>query len=261
MAENTGEFFFNPYQHNEDAGVCLGFNLSTLKGIDQGSKVLDLLANHPATASFITDKICRQIFGENPQPSVLARAAAAWTAHRTRPDQIKQVLRAILLDGPEIGQGPQVKVRRPHERMIALARAMDAQLQPSRQWSYIMNAVSDSPFGWATPDGRPEANAFWLNSSTNVGIWNQLQYLTYADYSAVDFAAQTPSDIAGSATLTAEYWVGRIIGYRLSEESMAALTTAVARLNEGYAGSPFYNGGFGIKFISALATAPEFINR
>ena len=258
---NTGEFYFNPYQHNENAGVFLGVDLSTMKGVAQGTKVLDLLAAHPATAAYVTGKICRHLFGENPPPAVLARAATAWTANRDKPDQIKQVLKAIIMDGPEIGTGPQVIVRRPHERMIALARAMDAKIQPSSQWTYLMNSLSDAPFGWATPDGRPDTNEFWLNSSTNVGIWNQLQYLTYVDYSAVDFIAQTPIEVADSATLTAEYWVGRIIGYRLNDEAMAALTNVVARMNEGYRGSQYYNAGFGIKFISVLATIPEFVYR
>ncbi len=256
---STGEFMFNPVQHNENAGRFLGFDLSTLKGVAQGNKVLDLVSAHPATATFLTTKLCKHIFGENPPAAVLARARAAWVANDYKPDQIKNVLRAILLDGPEIGEGPQTKVRRPYERLIALARVTDSQVQPSPYYSYFLNAVSDTPFGWPTPDGRPDDNEFWLNTSTNIGVWNQLQYMTYSSYMEVDYLAQTPLDVQKSAIQTAEFWVGRVIGYRLSNEAMAAVTTAVGRLFEGYGGGPFFREGFGIKFISVLATAPEFV--
>ena len=256
--ENTGEFFFNPSQHSDKAGIFLGFDLSTLSGIHQGNKVLDIACAHPATATFITAKICKHLFGERPPPAVLARARAAWGKHYEKPDHSAQVLRAILLDGPEIGQGPQTKVRRPHERWIALARTMDAEVQPSTQY-YMLNAVSDGPFSWPTPDGRPDDNEFWLNSSTNIAVWNHLLYMTYSVMTVVDFLAQTPLDIQKSPTLVTEYWVGRLIGYRLSDEAMSALTIAVSRIFEGYGGQQFFREAFGGKFISVLATAPEFV--
>lgn len=221
--------------------------------------MLDLACAHPATATFITAKICRRLFGESPPPAVLARARAAWVAHYDKDDHIGQVLRAILLGGPEIGQGPQVKVRRPHERLIALARAMDAEVQPSPLYAYMLNSVSDAPFGWPTPDGRPDDNEFWLNSSTNIGIWNHLMYMSYSTTTVVDYLAQTPLDAQKSPTLATEYWVGRLIGYSLSDEAMSALTNAVARIFEGYGGQPFFREAFGGKFVSVLATAPEFV--
>ena len=143
--------------------------------------------------------------------------------------------------------------------MIALARVTDAQVEPDPLYTHILNAVTDTPFGWATPDGRPDDNEFWLNTSTNIGVWNQLLYVTYSTYMSIDYLTQSPLDIQKSAILTTEYWVGRVIGYRLSDEAMAALATAVARLFEGYSSSPFYREAFGTKFISLLATAPEFV--
>lgn len=225
----------------------------------QGNKVLDLVSSHAATATFLTEKIYKHIFSEKPPAAVLVRARAAWVANDGKPGQITQVLRAILLDGSEIGDGPRTKVRRPYERMIALARVTDAQVEPDPLYTDILNAVTDTPFGWATPDGRPDDNKFWLNTSTNIGVWNQLLYVTYSTYISIDYLTQTPLDIQKSAILTTEYWVGRMIGYRLSDEAMAALATAVARLFEGYSSSPFYREAFGTKFISQLATAPEFV--
>lgn len=166
---DTGEFVFNPYQHNTTAGVCLGFDLATITdGFAQAQKVLDLAAYHPARAPFVCTKLCKRIFGDDPPAQTIARAVAAWNANQTAPDQIAKVLRAILLDGTEIGTGPAVKVRRPHERVVAFARTTGSKVSANEYWTYMLQPVSDNPFAWPTPDGRPDTNAFWLNTATNV---------------------------------------------------------------------------------------------
>ncbi len=59
-----------------------------------------------------------RIFGENPPEAVHTRAVDTWMANLEDPDQIKKVMESILLDGPEIGEGPQSKLRRPFERLM-----------------------------------------------------------------------------------------------------------------------------------------------
>ncbi len=261
-AENDGTFVYDPARHNAHAGRCLGVDLSPLEGIAQGRKVLDLVASHPATARYICTKICRRIFGDPVPAAVLERAVSAWRAHEAAPDQLKRVMQAILLDGPEIGCGPQQKVRRPHERMIALARLTDSLIRPHQLWSFMANAVADSPFCWATPDGRPDDNLFWLNAAINVTTWNLLSYMTTSTYAEVDYISQTPRAALASPILTVEYWVGRIIGYALSDSAMAALADNLARSAPSYPVDPKGNNvGIGYHVVSALATTPEFVYR
>ena len=261
---NSGAFVFNPAQHNASASVCLGFDLSTITdgGLGQGRKVLDLVTAHPATATFICTKICRHLFGDTPPPAVIARAVAVWTANLSAPDQIKKVLRAILVDGPEIGTGPAVKVRRPHERMVALARTSNAKVNAHELWSFILQPVADSPFCWPTPDGKPDTNDFWLNTATNVSTWMQLQFMTFSTYATVNYITETPADVLKSATAMTEYWVGQIIGYSLSPAAMSALTKPVATLVANSSWDlTYFNQAFANQFVGALATAPEFVYR
>lgn len=259
---STGEFTFNAYQHNTQAGACLGFDLSALRGIAQGQKVLDLVAEHPATAPFVCGKIVKRIFGSAAPPVVLERAVKAWNENRTRPDQIKQVLRAILQDGSEVSTLAPSKVRRPHEVVIALGRALDAKVKPSPHWRYVFSTVYDAPFGWPTPDGRPDNDEFWLNTATNIGNWLNLNYVTYNVSFEVAYFDQMPRSIVNSPMLMTEFWVERLIGYSLSNEAMTALTKHMAYLKNIYDyDSRSYDVALGQQFITALATAPEFMLR
>jgi uncharacterized protein (DUF1800 family) len=260
---DTGAFVFNPYQHNTSAGVCLGFDLSTISdGMAQGSKVLDLTAHHPATATFICTKLCKRIFGDSPPAAAIARAVAAWNANQSAPDQVAKVLRAVLLDGTEIGIGPVIKVRRPHERVIAFARTTGSTVNANPYWNWMLQSVNDSPFCWPTPDGRPDTNAFWLNTATNVLTWNMMQSLAYSTYVAQNYADATPQEVMASATLATEYWVGLMIGYSLSPTAMNALAGMIGSINGGYKWDPVsYNIAIGQQFVAAIATAPEFVLR
>jgi hypothetical protein len=259
---NTGEFVFNPQQHNTQAGACLGFDLSTLSGIEQGRKVLDLVAHHPTTARFICAKICKRLFGENPPAATVNRAVETWMAHRNSHDQIARVLRAILLDGPEIGQGPATKVRRPHERLIAFVRGLEGVVTPYQHFNALLSAASDAPFGWVTPDGKPDTNDFWLNPAVDVENWNHLQYILGNSYITHDIMGQTPEAARRSGTLFVEHWVGRLVGHELPQASMTALISRANSIMTAYANNPPYIAAYlGYEVVAMIASTPEFVTR
>ena len=63
----TGQFTYNPLQHSTQAGLFMGVDLSEFTGgLEQGRRVLDIVAAHPATAEFVCTKLCRRIFGDSP---------------------------------------------------------------------------------------------------------------------------------------------------------------------------------------------------
>ena len=71
-----------------------------------------------------------------------------------------------------------------------------------------------------------------------------------------------PQSILSSPTLMTEFWVERMIGYALSNQAMTALTSAMTRLRDGYEwDKKSYETAIGQQFVTALATAPEFMLR
>ncbi len=229
----TGEFIYNPLQHSPDAGSFMGIGLQNLEApMEQGRKVLDIAAGHPATAEFICSKLTRRIFGDAPPQAVTDRAVEAWTLHQDAPDQIKKVLEAILLDGPEIGELPQTKIRRPFERIMALYRTTDTVVNAHPFMSALFDPLHDGLFTWPAPNGRPDVNGYWLSTSSTLSTWNYAIFLFYLDEFVSSFTDQTPADAQNSALQTVEYWIGRMIGY----EPEGDIVTALADDASGSAG-------------------------
>jgi uncharacterized protein (DUF1800 family) len=138
--------------------------------MSDGRTVLDLVARHPATASFVVTKLCRRFLGENPPESVVAPAVDVWTKAVRAPDQITQVVRLILLS-PEFAAARGAKVRRPLALAAAFARATGIDLTPTEGlWNELANG-GQRLFGWPPPTGLPDENAYFLGANSVRHRW------------------------------------------------------------------------------------------
>ena len=59
--------------------------------------MLDMLANHAGTARHICRKLCRRLVGDDPPEALVQSSAELFHAQRAAPDQLKQVVRHIVL--------------------------------------------------------------------------------------------------------------------------------------------------------------------
>jgi len=126
MAPETGRFHYveswhDPYQKRVLA-VEFGPNRAPMA---DGDQVLDLLANHPGTAVFICRKLIHRLLADDPDPAMVDRVAAVFLNAADAPDQIAQVIRAIVAD-PLFASTPPHKLRRPFEYLAAIYRATGA---------------------------------------------------------------------------------------------------------------------------------------
>ncbi len=260
---NNGLFIYNAAQHNTQAGTLLGIDISKLTGsMAQGRKFLDMIAYHPATATFICTKLAKRIFGDTPPQSVIDRAVAMWNNTQLATDQIGQVLHSILLDGDEIMTAPIIKVRRPYERIIALARTTDMVVNASTVMTSVLDPLNDGLFAWQAPNGRPDTNAYWLATGATIATWNLLLQVPYYPEIKTSLAMETPLSAAATATGVVEYWVERMVGMELSASAMNMLISdqatsvgvpSLLKSNSAVIIESAYR-----RLISLIATAEEF---
>jgi Protein of unknown function (DUF1800) len=91
---------------------------------------LDILYNHHNLAPFLSQALIQELVTSNPSPGYVARVTAAFNLNRASPNQMREVIRAILLDPEARGDvktDPNYgRLREPAQLVTNLCRAFNA---------------------------------------------------------------------------------------------------------------------------------------
>ena len=205
QGQNGGEFRFNARAHDNGAKKVLGHLIPANGGIQDGERVLDILANHPATAKFIARKLCVRFVADAPPEALVERVAQAFT--RSKGD-LPATYRALFASTEFRSQAAyRSKIKSPFEFAVSAARALDGHFgmpDPTnarqRLWFVAMGSSSmerpraerlpRKPLGseiaamgqplWSfgAPTGYPEDSARWVSSGALVSRLNFALALT-----------------------------------------------------------------------------------
>jgi uncharacterized protein (DUF1800 family) len=130
-----------------------------------GNEVLDILARHPGTAAFVCEKLARRFLADAPQADLIARLAGVFLGAADAPDQIAQVLRA-LVQSPDFA-APPTKLRRPFEFLAAVYRATGAEVTSDENgFHWQLGRAGWQQHAYGPPTGHPDRIEAWTGSST-----------------------------------------------------------------------------------------------
>jgi len=126
--QNGGGFVFRPWAHDRGEKIVLGVKIPAGGGIEDGERVIDLLANHPSTARFISTKLLQRFVSDSPPQALIERIASVFTKSG---GDIREVLRAIVMS-PEFfsREAYRSKVKSPFELVASSIRALEAEVTP-----------------------------------------------------------------------------------------------------------------------------------
>jgi len=156
------EYQFEPRLHDAGAKTVLGTHIPAGGGVEDGIKVIDLLARHPVTAKFIAGKLVRRFVADEPPAALVNRVAD--TFRRTDGD-IRAVLHAII-DAPEFYSGDvyQAKVKKPIEFVASALRASRAETTITPQLLRYLARMGEPLFLAQPPTGFPDAGSSWVSA-------------------------------------------------------------------------------------------------
>jgi uncharacterized protein (DUF1800 family) len=169
----TGKFHYADNWHDPYQKRILGREFPANQGpMADGEQLLDLVAFHPGTARFVSRKIARRLFLDEPPEDLVQSAADVFMREKDAPDQIAKVVRHIVLSPLFLETQPQ-KLKRPFEFLASLYRALGADsTSPGLgfQWELLQ-------CGWAQhecrpPTGHPDKNEHWANTNYISGLMN-----------------------------------------------------------------------------------------
>lgn len=138
-----------------------------------GRRVLDLVADHPATARYVCGKLCRRLVNDAPDAALVAAAAKTWSDNRRKPDQIALTVETIVRSDA-FRRSAGSKVKRPLELYASFARAAGIDVQPTPGLIGEVDSSGQRLFGWGPPTGHPDENDYWLSSSMVRKRWELL---------------------------------------------------------------------------------------
>ena len=237
LDENTGEFLYRGYWHDNGPKRILGLTLPAYQApLEDVRRVLDLLARHPKVARFVCTKLCRRFIADDPPSSVVDAAVAVFLETNDQPDQLRRVVRTILLSDEFVNSWGD-KVRRPFELVMGAVRAMGPDFNLplgdifSRSFFYLLYTTGNMPFTWAPPTGFPDRKEVWLTTNALVTSWRLINLLAGVDiqgWRPCDPAGSTPAGLRSAAELT-DYWADRSMLRPLTDPSRQEIIDFMAQ--------------------------------
>ena len=165
-----GGFTFDPRLHDTGQKTVLGHVIKAGGGESDGEQVLDILARHPATATFIATKLTRHFVSDTPPPALVARVAARF---RETNGDLREVMRTILTS-PEFlsPDAYRAKVKTPFEFVVSALRATGAEVQDARPLVRELQQLGMPLYMCQPPTGYKDTSDAWVNTGALISRMN-----------------------------------------------------------------------------------------
>ncbi|ATB33899.1 DUF1800 domain-containing protein [Melittangium boletus] len=220
-------FLFRPAMHDGDTKRVLGQELPAGGGQEDGERVLDLLARHPATARFIATKLARKFVSDTPPASLVERLAGEF--QRTDGD-LRAVYRA-LFTSPEFWSDDSLGAgtKTPLELVASSLRALGVTTDGGPALARAVERMGQPLYRAPSPTGFPEHAEPWVNTGALVQRINFALALAAGRVKGTPVELQTlwPEPPAPDAAALLDVLAPRILFEPLSAETRATLLTAL----------------------------------
>lgn len=158
-----GAFWFNEKAHDKGEKHVLGATIPAGGGMEDGDKVLDILAAHPSTARFISRELAQRFVADDPPPMLIDRMAQTFTA--TGGD-IRAVLQTMIAAPEFFSQGAyRSKIKSPFEMIVSAVRASGARVDYAMPLANQLNNWGEPLYRKVEPTGYSNVGAEWVNSA------------------------------------------------------------------------------------------------
>ncbi|MFN8489083.1 MAG: DUF1800 domain-containing protein [Caldilineaceae bacterium] len=259
-----GEFRFNdtPSYPIHDVGKKhlkldhLNYTYNFKKGgIQQGEKLLDILARHPSTAYRIARKLCQRFISDNPETFCPGAINAGMNAFLTTQGNLAATVRALLLyqaPGADFASSWGQKVKRPFEFFVGAMRALNVSTYPppfsgtdTWEWHTFSQYLGQELFSCPPPTGYPDVIPVWWNSNQLFGRWELANTLVQRCFDA-QYDDQPPTNNA------LDLWIGN----NGAPPTAAAVVSRLIKFCIGYAIDPADESNFANYLGGGVATTP-----
>ncbi|WP_051669585.1 DUF1800 domain-containing protein [Bryobacter aggregatus] len=158
-----GKFKFNERVHDKGEKLVLGVTIPAGGGIEDGIKVIEILAKHPATARFLSRKLAQRFVADEPPKALVERMAASFLKSE---GDLKVVMRTMLNSPEFFSAGAyRAKMKSPLEVVAAALRATEAKITNAVPASQAIANMGQPLYRKQEPTGYSNNSEEWVNSA------------------------------------------------------------------------------------------------
>ena len=220
-------FVFRPQMHDAGAKTVLGIRFASGGGIDEGERMIHVLAHHPATAHRIAYKLCQRLVADEPPPALVARVAKKFLA---TDGDLRQTVRAVI-ESPEFWSPAsyRAKVKSPFEYTISAVRAVNAQITDPTPIARALQQIGEPLYGAQPPTGYSDKADVWINTGALMNRLNFALSLASNKLPGVhgDVVALIPAGQAADASHSVEALALALTGGNLTEETRSIIKSRI----------------------------------
>jgi len=226
--QQGGGFEFHGWAHDTGEKQVLGVRFQAGHGMDEGIRLLKLLANHPATMHHLSRKLCQRFVNDDPPDGCVDDAVAAW---KRSSGDMREVLRAIF-HGPDFwaAENVRAKVKTPLEFVVSAARAVAAEPDTSPRLAQVVARLGEPLYLHVAPDGYPEREAAWVNGGALLDRMNAAVALAAGKLQGVTVVLDSVVS-TGDADQLIDAVNEKILGGTMSENTKQVLRRQLADIS------------------------------
>lgn len=186
--QRGGRFSFNPRMHDAGEKTVLGVKIPAGGGIEDGERVLDILAHSPATAHFISRQLATRFVADDPPSALVDRMAATFLKSD---GDLREVMRTMLASKEFWSVGAyRSKMKSPLEMVASAVRAVDGDVDYASALSNQVAQLGEPLYRKTEPTGYSNSSREWLNSAGLLARMNFALQLTANKVPGVKVEAQ-----------------------------------------------------------------------
>ncbi|MGB6121656.1 MAG: DUF1800 domain-containing protein, partial [Bacteroidota bacterium] len=161
-----GGFLFRSDLHDAEEKMILGESFPEGGGLEEGERVLEIVARHPSTARHVARKMAVRFVSETPSPELVDRLAIRFL--ETDGD-IAEIVRAIVHSAGFWKESTRrSKVKSPFALAVSAVRGVGAEVRDCRELLRWVRAMGEPVYAYQAPTGFPDRAEAWISAGSLV---------------------------------------------------------------------------------------------
>lgn len=157
------KFRFAPRMHDKGEKVVLGQKIAAGGGMDDGLRVIAMLAKHPHTARFVSRKLAQRFVADEPPEALVEKMARTFLKSD---GDLKEVMRTLIYSPEFSSEGAyRAKMKSPLEMVAGALRASEAKLSSALAVSQALVQMGQPLYRKQEPTGYSNNGEEWVNSA------------------------------------------------------------------------------------------------